>query len=249
MIYDRLIAAGLPVLDRRVPGYKGLTFRPAATMLHHTASRGPTNLPSLDVCRYGRGEPNPLAGPLCQILIGRQGTICVITDGYANHAGRVREPYSNYNLVGVELENNGVGEPYPEAQLSATRNVCRALGFPTVLGHKEICVPTGRKIDPSFDMHAFRASLSLEEEVPLKDDERNALLNVNHWVKTSLKLGPYDSPMDVYGSFVAVQQTLTSLGDRIAALEARPPVVVDGGIDVDAIAKAVADKLAARLAD
>lgn len=236
VIYNTLTAAGLPVLDRRVPGYKNLSYRPSAVLVHHTASRGPTNLPSLNVCQRGRSD---LPGPLCQILIGRQGTICAITDGYANHAGRVVEPWSNYNLVGVELENNGVGEPYPEAQLSATRKVIRALGFPTVLGHKEICVPSGRKIDPSFDMHAFRASLSLEEEV-LKEDERNAVLNVNHWVLQCFRNPAFPTPNH---QPVNLPAELAAIRAEVSALKAG-----SGVVDVAALARAVADELHRRMA-
>lgn len=171
MIWDAL--QGLPVnlIDERVPGFAGRTFRPVATLVHHTAAPEYTgNAPSLNVCKYGRGKPgddNYLPGPLCQVLIGRQGEVFVITDGYANHAGVVDYPYSNSNLVGVEIENNGVGESYGPGTMHAARLVCDRLTDAfgqRIYGHKEICLPRGRKIDPSFDMDAFRASLVLTDE-------------------------------------------------------------------------------------
>jgi hypothetical protein len=216
-------------------GYKNRTLTPQYTIVHHTAGTD-----SLNICLYGRGD---LPGPLCQYLISKDGTVHHITDGYANHVGEARPGFSNYNCIGIELENLGNGaDPYPEPQLAAARALCVQLGLP-VLGHKEICSPVGRKIDPSFDMDAFRASLLQEEPEVLQPDERDALLNINHWVREGFKQGPYYTPLNLLENFNA-------LSTRLAALEARPVASVTAAdVDLDALAEAVADKLAARLAN
>lgn len=207
-------------------GYKNRTLTPQYTVVHHTAG-----IDSLHICRYGR---TGLPGPLCQYLISKDGTVHHITDGYANHVGEAQPGFSNYNCIGIELENLGDGhDPYPEVQIQAARDLCRELGLP-VYGHKEICSPVGRKIDPSFDMDGFRASLS-EDEV-LQPDERNAVLNVNHWVINTLE-DPNGQPIDLYGM-------LLGLSAQVAALQ-----VNGAAVDVNALAEAVADKLANRLAN
>lgn len=221
MIYERLAAAGLPVEDHRVPGYKNLTFRPQYACIHHTAG---TN--SLRLCKYGRSD---LPGPLCQILVPKSGVLQVITDGYANHAGRVIEPYSNYSLVGIEIENLGNGsDPYTPAQLANAAAACNALGLSVVVGHKEICVPTGRKIDPSFDMDAFRASLAPEEPEVLTDRQNDLLERLAAAVLNddNPDAGMAWSVAHIRNDFIGprfnVPNALTSLSERIAALEARP---------------------------
>lgn len=169
---------GLPVLDKRVPGRPG-SFNPQGLVIHHTASRaGSGDVPCLNICTYGRSD---VPGPLCQVLLGRAGTIIVITDGRANHPGRnngdavyrainglpphsrpgpdTRGTNSAAKFYGIEAENNGLGEPWPSVQieryLALAEAFCKEFGWNInhVVGHKEL---TRRKIDPSFDMRWFR---------------------------------------------------------------------------------------------
>lgn len=235
MIYDTL--RPLNPVDCRVPGYTGRTLSPKFTVLHHTASSpAGGDSPSLRICREGRPD---LPGPLCQVLISRSGRIYVITDGYANHTGPTHPGYGNYNCVGVEIENNGRGEPYAAAALDAARQVCRLLGLP-VVGHKEICSPPGRKIDPSFDMDAFRASLTLEDAMLTK--EQNDKLDEIH-------RGVYRRDYDGDGKLDTpyLMDAVMSLKDQVAALQSA--VQAGGGsVDVNALAKAVADELHRRMA-
>lgn len=131
---------------------------------HHTA--GPNNgknYPSLDTVQNGRPG---LAGPLAQIGIGRDGTIYVIASGVAYHAGKVASTkYNNWNAIGIEAENNGVGEKWGDEIMESYVLFVRALvdefklQLSAVLGHKEVAVPKGRKIDPSFDMDEFRKAV------------------------------------------------------------------------------------------
>jgi hypothetical protein len=177
MIWQALQGLDVDLRDERVPGYAGRAFEPIGSLIHHTAAGGTSDLPSLSVCKFGRGTPgasNYLPGPLCQVLIGRRGTVAVITDGYGNHAGAGSHPAvgtdGNRRLIGIEIENNGAGEPYPAVQYDAAVKVTRRLADrfgDLVLGHKEWCLPVGRKIDPSFDMGEFRALVATTTpEVP-----------------------------------------------------------------------------------
>lgn len=143
-------------------------FYPKALLVHHTASnRNSGNMPSLGIVRDGRpGIP----GPLSQVLLGRDGTVRMIADGYANHAGyggpRAGIPANQGNTyaLGIEAENNGIGEPWPKEQLNAYYRLCAALmdwlrinDVNKVIGHKEW---TSRKIDPAgIDMDKFRANV------------------------------------------------------------------------------------------
>ncbi len=141
------------------------SFAPRGVVFHHTASSrkaGPA--PALGICVKGRSD---LPGPLCNVMVGRDGTVFVIAAGRANHAGfggpwrNIPKDSGNQYTAGVEVENDGVGEPWSEELLD-----CCAVVFATLLlglrrkpewlcGHKE-WAPT-RKIDPKpVDMRAYR---------------------------------------------------------------------------------------------
>lgn len=155
-------AAGLTVVE--VDGWKsrghGEMGAVNGVVCHHTA--GPANgaMPSLNVVVHGRAD---LPGPLCNFALGRDGTVYVVAAGLAYHAGAVRDPrWSNGHMIGIEAEGTG-HDAWPAVQMDAYARLCRALsdhyGFPVsaVLGHKEVCAPPGRKVDPNFDMPTFRA--------------------------------------------------------------------------------------------
>ena len=149
--------------DRRRPG----TFDPIGVLIHHTAAPGPKDNPSLQVCIDGRRD---LPGPLCQLLVARSGKVYVIGIGRANHAGTggpvgpVGVDQGNTLLLGIEAENDGVGEPWPAVQVGAmvraTAAVLDLLGQPrtNVWAHREY---TPRKIDPAgITMAQFRADVA-----------------------------------------------------------------------------------------
>ena len=164
-----LFDAGLKVSE--VPGWKErgrrlLTIR--GVLCHHTASPPGKNAPALGTVVKGRPD---LPGPLCQVLLGRDGTCYVVAAGVAHHAGRgLWHGISDGNgqMFGIEAENSGVGEPWPEKQLDAYVRLCAAvckhqkLGAEMVAGHREYALPKGRKIDPTgIDMPAFRQKVAL----------------------------------------------------------------------------------------
>lgn len=168
---DVLRASGLNVVE--VGGWKshnhGSMAGVRSIVCHHTAGRtGGGDYPSLDVVRNGR---TGLAGPLAQLGLGRNGTVYVISNGVAWHAGPTINDsiYGNSWAIGIEAENNGVGEVWPEVQVNAYAKICAALckhyNIPVdrVKGHKEICRPAGRKIDPANlpgDMAGLRARVA-----------------------------------------------------------------------------------------
>lgn len=140
------------------------SFNPVGVMFHHTASnRNSGKAPALGICTHGRPG---LPGPLCQILVARDGTIYMVAAGRANHAGEggphrnVPRDSGNTYFVGFECENDGVGEQWPERQREAIA-IAMAVTLrhleakPNMLiGHKEW---TSRKIDPAnISMSNFR---------------------------------------------------------------------------------------------
>ncbi|MEU0794708.1 N-acetylmuramoyl-L-alanine amidase [Amycolatopsis sp. NPDC005961] len=122
---------------------------------HHTATAdsAPGDYPSLDIVTRGRAD---LAGPLCNLGLGRSGTVYVVAAGCAYHAGASRWLGFldvNDEFLGIEAESAGNGGWTP-AQLDAYPKLVAALlrymnrGVERYAGHKDVCVPVGRKIDP-----------------------------------------------------------------------------------------------------
>lgn len=166
----------LTLVDNRVPSRAG-AFSPLGVVLHHTAARISFDpAPSLRVVQQGRSD---LPGPLCNVLVDREAKVRVITNHRANDTGggdpcvlaavkADREPPApddrDYHRVDgnpyfydIEIENDGVGEPYSSKVLRVSSLVaaliCKAHGWqPTrVIRHKDW---TRRKIDPSWGSRA-----------------------------------------------------------------------------------------------
>lgn len=165
-----LRAAGLSVIE--VGGWQGHNHGSMAgvrsIVCHHTAGAATGNFPSLNVVRNGR---TGLAGPLAQLGLARNGDVYVISNGVAWHAGATINDaiYGNSWAIGIEAENTGTGQAWPEVQVDAYAKLCAALckhyNIPVdrVKGHKEICRPAGRKIDPANlpgDMAGLRARVA-----------------------------------------------------------------------------------------
>lgn len=159
---------GLKVEERDGWRFRGrpYNFYPRAIIVHHTASNKDSgNFAAEGVVTNGYAG---LPGPLCQVLLGRDGTVKLIAAGYANHAGyggpRAGIPANQGNTytIGIEAENNGVGEPWSKSQINAYYRLCAALmvwigtkDVNKVFGHKEWAPQ--RKIDPAgINMAVFR---------------------------------------------------------------------------------------------
>lgn len=106
-----------------------------------------------------------------QFWIDRDGTIYVVAAGLCYHAGVVHHgDWSNDNAIGIEARNNGLGQPWTDAQLDAYVRLCAALveefdlDVADVRSHAEVAAPAGRKTDPSFrtprlTMTGFRSAV------------------------------------------------------------------------------------------
>jgi hypothetical protein len=151
---------------------------PRVVVCHHTAGP-PGEIPSLSTLIAGRGGEHPVPGPLSNLGLGRSGRVYVVASGTSNNAGNGAwlGITGNRHTLGIEAENNGVGEPWPAVQLDAYRRVvaalCSGAGITPafVCGHKEWA--PGRKIDPAgVDMHQFRAAVTqlLTPTTPEVDD-------------------------------------------------------------------------------
>lgn len=146
-----------------------------AIVCHHTAGPASGNMPSLGVVTNGRPG---LDGPLCNLGLGRDGTVYVVAAGVAWHAGVVTQTtFDNWHAIGIEAEATGVNR-WPDAQMDAYARLCKALAahykvpLRHILGHKEVCKPAGRKIDPNFSMSDFRARIAnarLGDDVSAED--------------------------------------------------------------------------------
>lgn len=143
----------------------GKTFGPVNyAIIHHTAGRN-----SRDLCYNGTSS---LPGPLCHAHLAKDGTLSLLSNGRANHAGSVPSNVHNALVAertlpapsgpenvdgndhgfGLEIENLGDNrDTYPAVQYdTAVRYaaaICRYYGWSakSVAGHKEV---TTRKIDP-----------------------------------------------------------------------------------------------------
>lgn len=149
-------------------------FAPVGIIIHHTGGGGEGGF---RIIRDGRSD---LPGPLANLHPRKDGSVHLLTGGMSNHAGpgdprvlahtrmgqlfgqrpSAKGVVGNQWYYGIEIENLGTGrDPYPEVQLDATVKcvaaICRMHDWSAsrVIGHKEW---TSRKVDPSFDMGAFR---------------------------------------------------------------------------------------------
>lgn len=151
-IADRCRGYGLRVLA--MPGWERRSrgpINPSYVVCHHTAA-------SRDVDALLRDGRADLAGPLCNFALHADGTVVLVAAGRANHAGVSR--ITNAQSYGIEA----TGPPFPNydayVRLVAAIRAHHQWGSDRVLGHKEICHPRGRKIDPTFDMGTFRSRVS-----------------------------------------------------------------------------------------
>lgn len=167
---DRLVAAlrdeGVTVVEYKSwrthnRNHMGAWGPVHGVMIHHTVTSGTDA--SVELCYAGRSD---LPGPLCHGVIAKNGTVYLVGNGRANHAGSgdpdvlravIAEaplPPDNENTLdgnarfyGFECVNRGDGkDPWPpeqvEAIVRAAAAICRAhdwgrCGDTSVIGHLE----------------------------------------------------------------------------------------------------------------
>ena len=159
-----LRAAGLTVVEydgwqtraRSSGGYQ--SGRPVGVWWHHTAS---STTPDSDAYWECHSSPDR---PISNLLTCRDGSVWVLAAGATNTNGKggpvtlpggvtVPQDSANSWVIGNECANNGVGEPWPPAQIDAAFAVqlacAAAYGFrPDDLCTHQVWAPT-RKIDPA----------------------------------------------------------------------------------------------------
>jgi len=159
---NELRAYGLSVIETvgwANRGYAGQDLQEVRGILwHHTATNrqrfAGSNAPTLQMCIDGRPD---VAGPLCNIVFGRDGTVYMVAAGVANHAGagvayNIPRDYGNHYLIGIEMESSGIAPwdwtpdqlrvaPYLGAALE------RITGATLQIGHLEYS--SQGKIDPA----------------------------------------------------------------------------------------------------
>lgn len=178
-----LRAEGLKVVEHRSwrthnRNHKGPWGPMHGVMIHHTVTSGTAS--SVELCYNGHSA---LPGPLCHGVIAKDGTVYMVGNGRANHAGSgdddvlaavVKESIlpadnetntdGNRYFYGFEAVNLGNGrDPWPTAQLLAIERagaaVARAHGWSerSVIGHLEW---QPGKIDPrGFTMDSMRSRI------------------------------------------------------------------------------------------
>lgn len=152
-------------------------------MLHHTVTKGTAT--TVEICRKGYAG---LPGPLCHVVVAKNGDLHVVGYGRANHAGagdrdvfnavvaesyKTRPPAANQantdgntHFYGFEGENLGDGkDPWTAAQLdafaTASAALCKAHAWTarSVIGHLEW---QPGKVDPKgFSMPTMRDRIAV----------------------------------------------------------------------------------------
>src|SRR5262245_6277853 len=162
---DEFRAAGLKVVEyegwqhRSKKSGQYQNGRPWGVMWHHSASppsQSPQNL--ADYCCYGAAD-----APICNVNVERDGTVWVLAAGPTNtngtgnpvmwSKGTIPQDSMNSYAFGMEISNNGVGEPYPAIQIDAAFIISNTVN--RVCGNQptDVCSHYGyaptRKIDPA----------------------------------------------------------------------------------------------------
>lgn len=202
---DVLRDAGLTVIEDHGWQQRGKDLGAVDGIVwHHTATKASTSDSAVTrLLRVGRRD---LVGPLAQLGLDRQGRFHVVAAGRANHNG-----YGTWgnSSIGIEAYNDGIGEPWPDAQVDAyvrgTRALLDRLGLPVnrVKGHKE--TDPRRKIDPAgLDMDEMRRRVATggDDEMTPEQEAR-----VGRWLQEQRAIT--DAKIDV------LQRQLDAQTDQI----------------------------------
>lgn len=107
-------------------------FAPGYVGNHHTGTRTLGAHPTLGLVTRGRSD---LPGPLCQLLLARDGVFWCVASGRANHAGvsngtgLLLPGDGNWQMIGIEVETSGF-----EAMTAAQRRAL-PIGNAAILRH------------------------------------------------------------------------------------------------------------------
>jgi hypothetical protein len=244
---DAARLTGYPVVEIagwRGHGHGGMRVVEGVTD-HHTADGPSGNYPSLNIVRNGRAG---LAGPLSQLGLGRDGTVYVIASGTTWHAGSSQwAGFRDLNdeFIGIEAESTGTRDDWTAAQRDCYPRLNAALcffmrrGADRVAGHKEICIPAGRKIDPAFwDMNQMRGKVAWYLQDPTGRIPR--FKTPGDSAPTALPIAALNGEDDMYIKFQARKQdpvstAILSGGMFVALADAGEIASADAAIGKGAI--------------
>jgi hypothetical protein len=281
---DAFRAAGLVVVE--VEGWKtrGVDFpdppiEEGVSIFHHTASNrnsGPAG--GLRIVTYGR---EGLAGPIANWLTARNGVIYVVAAGVANNAGQgnaraagMPNVTGNSNTLADEMENDGIGEPYPAVQRTAAMRshavVHREMGWSAARGIGHLEWSTSGKIDPLVrtwgamtdcrrSLAGYIAGSTTEDDMtpqelwttPLDIQGVGRFAPINVLMELYLRSLPRGAAAAAIDDLHQVDADVDAIQldvDAIRAwLEEAPP---PGGVDIDypVLARHLVDELLARVA-
>jgi N-acetylmuramoyl-L-alanine amidase len=159
-------------------------------MVHHTASKPATD-GARDVSYIIAGSA---VAPIANLYLDRAGMFWVCAAGATNTNGAGRDSWGggvpdnrmNEYAIGIEIANDGVGEPYTQAQQDAVVAACVALCAAYDISPHEVRAhfewAPARKIDPTgpsrwspyggkWAMSAFRADITAPIPPPSTDTE------------------------------------------------------------------------------
>jgi hypothetical protein len=311
---DRLLAAlraeGVRVVEyrdwrtHRRPATAGTFGEINGVMIHHTVTSGTAS--SVELCYNGHSS---LPGPLCHGVIAKDGTVYLISNGRANHAGLgdddvlravQNEDYDrdqllvpneantdgNRHFYGFECINLGDGkDPWPEAQrdaiVRASAAILRAYGGPaqgwtarSVIGHKEwqpgkvdprtgtggvdVSPPVLRRLvderlahPPSWTPGTTTPIPSEEDDMALTDDDVKRIARAvwgyqNEAIEPDRDAYQIERDASSYAHQAAEQTKDLALGGLTSE---QVTAIAEKVATHPALAKAIADTLAARLAE
>lgn len=154
----------IKIEERLSPNWGPRKSPVTSVVIHHTGRMTDT----LDgVCGW---FGSPLSGVSAHYVIGRDGAVarCVPEDRIGWHAGKselLGVAGVNHYSIGIELCGDGNVEPFTGEQIAALTELVRGImrRWPgvtpqRVVGHADVCVPVGRKVDPGkhFPWQIFR---------------------------------------------------------------------------------------------
>lgn len=141
-----LLQAGRPVPFWPTPNRGGLIV-PRLIVIHYTGSNSPDA--ALSWLRAPRAKVS------AHLVVSKRGEVWQLLpfDVAAWHAGKSEyngEPGVNSFSIGIE--NVGIGDQWPAAQVEANRAIiealCDAYEIEDIVGHEDVAIPPGRKPDP-----------------------------------------------------------------------------------------------------
>ncbi|NYV73160.1 N-acetylmuramoyl-L-alanine amidase [Streptomyces sp. UH6] len=201
-------------------------------MIHHTVTSGTDA--TVRLCFDGRSD---LPGPLCHGVIAKDGTVHLVGNGRANHAGLGDDdvlraviaesaglPAPNENntdgnarFYGFECVNLGDGkDPWPAAQLeaieAASAALCRAHRWSarSVIAHKEW---TNTKIDPrGFSMATMRERIASRLGAAVPTPPPQPVVDLSRLVAAAKADPPASGTPVTYSGVKTVERALVAEG-------------------------------------